>query len=90
MPTQTQHPWKAVIRTALAYVVGFAVVGPVILGIVQDALGSYIPAEVMAWLAWAVALLVAVSLTVTRIIAIPQVNAWLTQIGLGATPKSDA
>lgn len=90
MPTQTVHPWKATLRTAVAVIIGVGVVAPTALGIFQDQLGGYIPPEVMAWIVWAVGLAVAVSLTVTRIMAIPQVNAWLTSIGLGATPKSDA
>lgn len=36
--------------------------------------------------AWAAGLIVAVG-SITRVMAIPAVNAWLTKIGLGATPK---
>ena len=89
MPTQTAHPWKATLRTVIAVIVGISIVAPVALGVIQDQLGGYIPPEVMGWLAWAVGLAVAISGAFTRIIAIPQVNAWLTAIGLGATPKSD-
>jgi hypothetical protein len=87
-PTQTVYPWKATLRTAIAVIVAVAIVAPQVLAIVQDQLGGYIRPDIMTWLAWAVGLLVAISLALTRIMAIPAINGWLTSIGLGATPKS--
>ena len=46
--------------------------------------------QVITAVAWAVGLIVAVSAFVTRVIAIPKVNAWLTKLGVGATPAPDA
>lgn len=85
--TQTQHPWRATARTALAFVVAAGVVVPIAWGIIADTLGGYMAAEVMRWGAWAVGFIGAVSLAVTRIIAIPQVNGWLARVGLSAAPR---
>jgi hypothetical protein len=62
-------------RTALAVIIGVAPVVPVIV----DAAG-------VQGYGWAVAV-VAVAAGITRIIAVPAVNAWLTRAGLGAAPS---
>ena len=74
-PTQTRHPWRATLRTVVAILLGLATLLPYV---VADA---NIPTE------GAVGQALAVSALVTRIMAIPAVNAWLTQFGLGASPK---
>lgn len=89
-PTQTQYPWRAALRTALAYIVAAGIVVPMVWAIAQDTLGPYLSPEVITAAAWAVGLIVAVSAFVTRVIAIPKVNAWLTKLGVGATPAPDA
>ena len=88
-PTQVQYPWRAAVRTALAYIVGAGIVLPIAYGIFADQLGAYLPPDVLAGIAWTVGILVAVSATVTRIMAIPQINDWLTAIGVGAQPSTE-
>ncbi len=85
-PTQVQYPWRAAIRTSLAYVVAAGIVLPIAYGIIADQLSEYLPADGLANLAWLVGLVVAVSGVITRIMAIPAVNDWLTTIGVGPTP----
>ena len=86
-PTQVAYPWRATVRTALAYIVGTAVVLPLVWTAVQQTLGAYLSPAVAAAIGWTVALLVAVSTAVTRVMAIPAVNAWLTRVlDLGAAP----
>lgn len=85
-PTQVKYPWRAVLRTVLAYIVGAGIVVPAVWSIAQDTLAGYLSPEVITAAAWTVGLIVAVSAFVTRVIAIPQVNAWLTKLGVGATP----
>ena len=89
-PTQVKYPWRAVLRTVLAYIVGAGIVVPAAWVIAQDTLSGYLSPEVVTATAWTVGLIVAVSAFVTRVIAIPQVNAWLTKLGVGATPAPDA
>lgn len=62
--TQTQHPWKATVRTAFQMLVGLAAILPLVL---DDVAGAA---------PWAVAV-VGVAATVTRVMAIPQVEDYL-------------
>lgn len=89
-PTQVKYPWRAVLRTVLAYIVGAGIVVPAAWVIAQDTLSGYLSPEVITAAAWTVGLIVAVSAFVTRVIAIPQVNAWLTKLGVGAAPAPAA
>ena len=89
-PTQVKYPWRAALRTVLAYVVAAGIVVPAVWSIAQDTLASYLSPEVITATAWTVGLIVAVSAFVTRVIAIPQVDAWLTKLGVGATPAQAA
>lgn len=72
-PTQTRHPWRAVIRTIVAALPLVPIV------IAELGVGS-VP--------WVAAALIVIG-SVTRILAIPAVNAWLTEYvpWLAATPR---
>jgi len=85
-PTQVKYPWRAALRTTLAVVAGAGIVVPIAWSVAQDTLAGYLSPQVITAAAWTVGLIVAVSTFVTRIMAIPQVNGWLTRIGVGATP----
>jgi len=91
-PTQSAHPWRATLRTAIAVgiptVLGLLVVLPEIIQVILDELGETMPDGLRLWLVAAASLIVAISSAVTRIMAIPGVNAWLTSLGLGASPKA--
>ncbi len=87
-PTQVKYPWRAALRTVLAYVVAAGIVVPAVWSIAQDTLAGYLSPEVVTAAAWTVGLIVAVSAFVTRVIAIPQVNDWLTKLGVGAAPAT--
>lgn len=63
--TQTKHPWRAVIRTAFAAAVAGVTLVP---EVVTAAHIGTVPT---------VAQIVAVSMAVTRVLALPGVNAWL-------------
>jgi len=94
LATQVAHPTNAAVRTALQSVAGvvltaasviatLAILAPQFLVAVQDIL----PPEWAAYAAGAVAFIGTLSGVVARLMAIPGVNEWLTQIKLGATPK---
>jgi hypothetical protein len=91
-PTQTQWPWKATLRTAVQVgipaLITLVGVLPVVIQIVLDELGEHMPEGLRVWLLAAAAGLTAAAAAITRIMAIPAVNAWLTTIGLGAAPKN--
>ena len=84
-PTQTQYPWKAVLRTVVAFV----------LGIATSWLITMIPALEPVLQASGPALVEGVTNTLsaffvglyTWIFSRPAVNEFLTQLGLGAKPK---
>lgn len=79
MASQTRHPWKATARTILSTVVAIAAGMPLIITAItnQDA--------ELATGGMAIAL--AVSGVITRLMAVPVINDALTAIGLGAEPK---
>lgn len=76
--TQTRYPWRATLRTAFAVVVGLAAAMPAIVA------ASGVPET-----SGAVAIVVGVSGALTRILALPQVDALLRTFvpWLAAEPK---
>lgn len=80
VPTQVKRPWRATARTAFAGVVGFAALLPFII----QATG--LDPEVYPWLAG----VLAIAAAVTRIMALPQVEAFLQRFVpfLSAAPKA--
>lgn len=95
-PTKVQDIWfiaQRVLRTGVQVAVSGAlvlgtivIIAPQVLEAVQDVL----PGPVVAWLAGAIATLTAVSAALSRVMAVPAVNAWLTGLGLGSVPRSEA
>ncbi len=89
-------PWQRVIRTAVQYVaatiVGIAAALTVLVIVapqVLEAIREFLSPEVYAWLVGAIAFCAAVSAALAKIMAIPQVNDWLTKhTPLGSAPKS--
>lgn len=85
VPTQVASPMQATKRTVAAVILGLAVALPIvntILLIVQDELTKATELTVPGWL-WAalniaIALVAAVAGIVTRVLAIPGVNNWVT------------
>lgn len=78
--TQEQYPWRTTIRTLFQAIVGFASMW----GLIIVALGLD---EAIPW----VAASLAVTGALTRVMAIPEVNAWLERWvpRLAATPTND-
>ena len=89
-PTQVAHPMKATLRTVAAYVLALIVLLSAALPLVADALGPYLPEGWGAWLAGAAAFLVALAGLITRLMALPQAQAFLRLIGLGTGVESEA
>lgn len=74
-PTQVVHPAQATLRTMLQVVLGLAPIAPVL---VAD-LGVDTTLPIVAGL-------LAASAVITRVMAIPGVDQFLTKLGLGARP----
>lgn len=77
--TQTVHPWRATVRTALALVLPLLAGAPLI----YTAATGHDPAAAVG-VAGAV---LAVAAGITRVMALPVVNDLLTRVGLGAEPR---
>ncbi len=76
-PTQTVHPWRATARTVFAAIVGALLLVPIVV--------AELGVAGVPWVATAVAIVG----TVTRVLAIPAVNAWITEYvpWLAPTPR---
>ena len=81
--TQVAHPWKATARTVVAYVIALVPVLIIVIPIVQEELGPYLPPSWIAWLGGAVAALGAIVGAATRIMALEAVQDLLAKVGLG-------
>ncbi len=77
--TQTRHPWRATARTALAFITGGALSAPVLYtAVTNESTEAATGAGLLA---------LSISAGITRVMAVPFVNEWLTKAGLGAEPK---
>ncbi len=76
-------PGTRTLRTALAVgipaIISLVLVLPEILQILVDELGIHLPEQLRLWLLAAAAVITALAAAVTRIMAIPNVNDWLSR-----------
>jgi|GEM_PF-3256058 len=90
--TQVQHPVKAVLRTivqvGIPVFIALGIVVPQIVDIILEQFGQSLPEQVTVVLLATAGIVTGVAAVITRIMAIPLVNQFLTSIGLGATPKA--
>lgn len=79
-PTQVRRPWRSTVRTVFQALVGLCVIAPVVVA------ETGLKADQLPWLAG----VLAVAAAVTRIMALPGVEAWLRRFlpFLAAAPKS--
>lgn len=87
-PSQVAHPWRAMFRTVLQVLIpGLLLVifaGPAVLQILAEELGAVFPPGFIMWLLGASAVLSALAGALSRVAALPQVNAWLARFKLDA------
>lgn len=79
------------IRTIAQVIVtgaGILAVAVVVAPQILDALADVLPGPVVAWAAGVIAAAAALSAALSRVMAIPAVDAWLKKIGLGSAPRS--
>jgi len=80
---KAQRTLRTIVAVGIPAFLTFALVLPQII----EALGLPADSRVRLWLLGVAALVTAVAGAITRLMAIPAVNAWLTKIGLGSVPK---
>lgn len=79
-----QRVLRTIVQSGIPAFLGFAIVLPQII----EAFGLPVDSELRLWLVGVAAVVTAVAAAITRVMAIPRVNAWLIKIGLGSVPKS--
>lgn len=83
---KAQRVLRTIAQVILAFLSAWAVVA-VIAPQVLNELAAILPGPWVAWLAGVIAFVTAIAGTLSRIMAIPAVNSWLTKLGLGSAPK---
>lgn len=83
---QGQRVLRTVVQVGIPAFITFAGVLPLIIG----ALGLPVDSAVYLWLIAAAGIVTAVAAALSKIMAIPAVNEWLTHLGLGSVPKAAA
>lgn len=78
--TQTKHPWRATVRTTLQIGLPLVAGAPLL----YQAATAHDPAGATG----VAGLILGVAAGITRVMALPLVNDFLTKIGIGAEPKS--
>jgi len=81
---------QRVLRTTVAVGIPTFLALALVLPQIIDALGLPVESALYLWLVGLAAGVTAVAAAITRIMAIPAVNAWLTKVGLGSVPKHAA
>lgn len=80
---KAQRVLRTIVQVGIPAFLGFALILPQII----EAAGLPVDSSVRLWLVAAAAIVTAVAGAIARIMAIPAVNSWLTNIGLGSVPK---
>lgn len=84
--SQVRHPWRATVRTFSAYVLAALVALNAALPVIEESMGGMLSDEARRILSVIVVTIGALTACITRVIALPQVNAFLAVIGLDADP----
>ncbi|MEQ6899292.1 hypothetical protein [Microbacterium sp. KR10-403] len=84
---KAQRVLRTIVQVVLAFLSAWAVIAIIAPQILTE-LATILPGSWIAWLTGVIAFVTVVAGVLTRIMAIPQVNAWLTKLGLGSAPKS--
>lgn len=93
VPTQVSNPGAATKRTLFALITALPVLMVVLFtisGILLELdvqFGANLPENISANIVAVAGIFIGIATTITRVMAIPVVNKWLTSVGLGAVPK---
>lgn len=89
-PTQTQHPWRASLRTGGAVAVSGLTAAAAAAPLIGDFVTEQWPDTPATTVVVAgVGIVTGASVLVNRILLLPAVNRFLTKIGLGPQPQSE-
>jgi predicted naringenin-chalcone synthase len=79
-----QRVLRTIVQVGIPSFLAFALVLPQVI----EAVGLPVTSELYVWLVGVAAAVTAVAAGLSRVMAIPAVNAWLVKIGLGSVPAS--
>lgn len=83
---KTQRVLRTAVQVGIPAFITFAGVLPLIV----NAIGLPVDGALYLWLVGAAGVVTAIAAGLSRVMAIPAVNSWLTHIGLGSVPKAEA
>lgn len=81
---KAQRVLRTIVAVGIPAFLTFALVLPQII----DALGLPVTSDLYLWLVAFAGIVTAIAGAISRVMAIPKVNEWLTKIGLGSVPRS--
>jgi hypothetical protein len=79
--------WRTVVQNVISVILTLGVVLPLVVAVAGEELADVLPADWLLWAAGAAASVAAIAAALTRIMAIPAVDAALRRFGLSSTPK---
>lgn len=80
--------WRTVVQNVISVVLTAGIVLPLAVSIAGEELGDVLPDGWLLWAAGVAASVAAIAAALTRIMAIPAVDAALRRFGLSSTPKA--
>jgi hypothetical protein len=87
-PSQVSYPWRAALRTGVqtfvAALLALTAVAPLVIDFIES---TWPGSPVVAWVTVGAAFAGALSVLITRVMALEAVNRLFTRMGIGATPK---
>lgn len=86
--TEIWYKWQRVLRTLVQVGIPAFLTFALVLPQIISALGLPVDGPVYLWLVGAAGVVTAIAGALSRVMAIPAVNAWLVKIGLGSVPSS--
>lgn len=88
-PTQVAHPMRAVVRTAVAYLLAAALFLAAAIPVLQEELAPILAPEVQGYLATALLIVTCIAAGITRLMAIARAQDLLAKIGLGTGVETE-
>lgn len=86
MSTQVRFPARAVARTIVQNALPTLLIVPIVINLISEGLGVYLPAQAVAALAVSSAFITALAGVLAKVMAIPQIDAWLDKWKLSSAP----
>ncbi|MGO3886028.1 MAG: hypothetical protein ACTJHU_07000 [Mycetocola sp.] len=85
-----QRVWRTALAVGIPATLGLVVVAPEVITVALDGYGEQMPPELRTWLLGIAAFITTTASVVTRVLAIPGVDAWLRRwTPFGSAPRGE-